>query len=201
MIQTISNDSTHSATFAVDAPLKQAAHVEVQQKRSVAFDEDNNQYYDNTSRCAEDCAATWFTSADYREFRQTYREQTNQAAASSNFKAIRDLYLTCTTVNFILEDASELGHAAAKVQAAAQSMTSFDLIGMESNLCAAVKKDMRKKRESIQDVVFDIQLECDRGLWENVEEMQTELYESCINYTQACGLFAQLIAQMQAQME
>ena len=56
-----------------------------------------------------------------------------------------------------------------------------------------IKEEARARRESIQDVVYDIQNEHDHGLLAD-DETCTELRECCLNYSQAFCLLAQLQA-------
>ena len=73
----------------------------------------------------------------------------------------------------------------------------LNLIGLEFKVATDIRKDALQRRQAIQDAVYDIQSECDRGLW-SVQDAQEELRESCLHYTQTMNLFAQLLAKAQS---
>ena len=124
------------------------------------------------------------------------------------------------------------------------------LLGLESVVLTEIKQDLLERRDSILQVVAEIQDEQDQGLWEPLHEERsvteeddeedatsvsttlsssgqsvsslfsfcssssdgstmntttatdeylTELRDSCLNYSQACNLFAQLLARVQLQ--
>lgn len=214
--RTIDDNSVHS-TIAVnvnktgihEAAKETESFREVRrERRSVRINEDANEYYDNHMRCVEDCSETWFDRSDYEEFRASRRSVIQQAlndqkwgedpAKLSFFHTLRTLYMATRSVDYILNNVHDA--LTSKQQAQIQQLYSQDqyleLIGLEYQVCVDMKKDAHAQRDEIQDVVYDIQVETLKGLWSEVEA-QTELRDSCLNFSQAAGLFAQLLAQAQ----
>eukprot|EP00522_Entomoneis_paludosa_P008233 CAMPEP_0172455398 /NCGR_PEP_ID=MMETSP1065-20121228/12048_1 /TAXON_ID=265537 /ORGANISM="Amphiprora paludosa, Strain CCMP125" /LENGTH=214 /DNA_ID=CAMNT_0013207859 /DNA_START=65 /DNA_END=709 /DNA_ORIENTATION=+ len=203
----LSNDSTHSTIAIHDAikkpfyvPSSSASKSNRRRRRGVCFDEDRNEYYTNENRQAQDCHETWYTKEDYLEFRTILRakihETINNEQKDLSFQvAIRNMYLLASKVDFILDDASKLlqEENASQLAELYASEEHMDLIGMEYNVVFSIKQDVRKKREEIQDICYDVQGEYDRGLW-TLPDMQREMQESCHAVSQSCGLFAQLLA-------
>eukprot|EP00522_Entomoneis_paludosa_P011947 CAMPEP_0172439898 /NCGR_PEP_ID=MMETSP1065-20121228/739_1 /TAXON_ID=265537 /ORGANISM="Amphiprora paludosa, Strain CCMP125" /LENGTH=175 /DNA_ID=CAMNT_0013188657 /DNA_START=209 /DNA_END=733 /DNA_ORIENTATION=- len=168
-----SNHSTHS-TFAVEQPLKQPLHVSAPQctsRRTVCFDEDSNEYFDNTTgRAAEDCHETWYTKEDYQQFRSNVRANIRQAQQNQDstfFKSIQNLYMASRQVTYVLEDATDLlsEKLQAKLAQLYVSEDNMDMIGMEYHVVAAIKQDVRQQRQDIQVAVYEIQQEFDQGAW------------------------------------
>ncbi|KAL7559797.1 hypothetical protein ACA910_019797 [Epithemia clementina (nom. ined.)] len=70
----------------------------------------------------------------------------------------------------------------------------LDLIGMELYVDCLTRSDVKERRESIQEVVYDIQNEYKAGLLIDRKAYEVELRDSCLNFSQASGLFAILKA-------
>eukprot|EP00523_Entomoneis_sp_CCMP467_P005918 CAMPEP_0168734044 /NCGR_PEP_ID=MMETSP0724-20121128/8607_1 /TAXON_ID=265536 /ORGANISM="Amphiprora sp., Strain CCMP467" /LENGTH=226 /DNA_ID=CAMNT_0008781129 /DNA_START=186 /DNA_END=866 /DNA_ORIENTATION=- len=221
----ITNDSTHSTIAAVDAPLKEPKFPSFESltgrdgKRHVVFDEDCNEYFEDCRDAScweadgkEEC---WYSKKDYQEFRAELRETVyscieEQRVGNDDSKnrpfyaAVRQLYLTCRRVDYILHDASLLINEKNRHFQSEQDLArifdseeAMELIGMEEQIITSIKQDLRQQRDAVQDVVYDIQCEYNRGLW-SLTEMAVEMQESCLNHSQSSGLFAQLMARAQA---
>mmetsp|Transcript_12246 Transcript_12246/g.16018 ORF Transcript_12246/g.16018 Transcript_12246/m.16018 type:complete len:216 (-) Transcript_12246:80-727(-) len=203
-------DNSNHSTFAVaHATVNKPQPLHLDKKsRAIAFDEDANEYFDNTMRCFEDCAETWFEKKDYNNFRvnrretiqkalneQKCKEQTSVSNASFS-KVIRALYTATSSVAYVLNDVSQALSDKQKEQISqlyGNDESLLELIGLEYQVVVEIKKEAQTKREDLQDVVYDVQLEHKRGMWNDVE-VQDELRDSCLNFTQSSGLFAQLLA-------
>ena len=72
-------------------------------------------------------------------------------------------------------------------------MSNIELIGLEYFAVHSITKDAKGRREFLQDIVFEIQQECNRS----GEDAAEELRESCRNITHTSRLFAQYMAQGQ----
>eukprot|EP00522_Entomoneis_paludosa_P016696 CAMPEP_0172456132 /NCGR_PEP_ID=MMETSP1065-20121228/14216_1 /TAXON_ID=265537 /ORGANISM="Amphiprora paludosa, Strain CCMP125" /LENGTH=207 /DNA_ID=CAMNT_0013208821 /DNA_START=18 /DNA_END=641 /DNA_ORIENTATION=+ len=202
----LTNDSNHSvsSTVTVDAPYKQPVSVPIAKpqtpSRKVQFNECRNEYFASSTRVAEDCHQTWFTAQDYQEFRATARQAVLDHEQNSFCTILEQVFESVRSVDFVVEEeASTLLTPQLQEQLSQlfKSQEALELIGLESYVAASVKQHTCLRREQIQDVVYDIQSEYLQGLW-SMEELEEELMESCLNYSQAACLFAQLLAQAQA---
>mmetsp|Transcript_13457 Transcript_13457/g.17547 ORF Transcript_13457/g.17547 Transcript_13457/m.17547 type:complete len:215 (+) Transcript_13457:102-746(+) len=207
----LANDSNHS-TIAVDTSTKQSSNILVSlpesQSRSckVRFDECQNEYFANDQRTGEECRTTWYHSEDYQQLRSNARElvlKANDRCSMTLGVDLKEIYEHVCHVDFLLEDASEILTPALEkkiteifIKSSESSTEMLDLIGLESYVAAGIKKSCAQKREQIQDAVYDIQCEFEHGLWTK-NEVEDELRESCLNFSQAACLFAQLLAKAQ----
>lgn len=207
------DNSTHSAssTFNAKDATKTPLHLlPPKGSRRVIFNEDLNQYHDNTIRCEEDCHETWYKTQDYQEFRSNKRKTLHEwqskyelnTNCSRFFHLLRDLYEQTKQVDYILDDVSELLNQKqfkqfkelAKLYAKSEEI--YGYIGMEHRLVDSIERDIGQRKYDILKTVYEIQ--CEQridGLWENCdEEMQIEMRESCLHYSQCNVLFSQMIA-------
>jgi F0F1-type ATP synthase delta subunit len=146
----LTNDSTHS-TFAVDAAIKQptfSAPAKSSAIRRVCFDEDSNEYLDNTTRVAEECHETWYAKEDYKQFRAQVREKVQESlneqenGNSAIYTSIRNLYMSACNVDYMLEDASQLLNHQQQKQLAEiySSEHAADLVGMEYHVFLTLRR-------------------------------------------------------------
>jgi hypothetical protein len=206
MIPTI-DDSTHSvaSTFTVEVPIKECVSLSSKAQspsRKVRFNECRNQYFASTERAAEDCRETWYTAKDYKQFRSNVRRVSNgenDDAKYSFSNAMEEIYEAVCAVDFIIDDATDLFTPELErklVQLFKSSDNCLDFLGLEYKIVVPVRKDRKNRRENLQDVVREIQTECDCGLWSE-EEVDNELRDSCLKFSQTACLFSQLLAKAQ----
>eukprot|EP00527_Entomoneis_sp_CCMP2396_P003635 CAMPEP_0198154672 /NCGR_PEP_ID=MMETSP1443-20131203/68727_1 /TAXON_ID=186043 /ORGANISM="Entomoneis sp., Strain CCMP2396" /LENGTH=292 /DNA_ID=CAMNT_0043821369 /DNA_START=76 /DNA_END=954 /DNA_ORIENTATION=- len=209
------DDSTHS-TFAAgrqSSPSKEYPYLQPKSPTLIWFEEDDNEYYDNEEVHAEDCAELWYTRDDYANFRANMREQIRVAleeqqrtitdeGKTSFFQVLKTLFIATSNVDYILTNVSEALTEAQEKQISHLyncDECRIDLIGLEHHVVDAIKKDKRIHREAIQDVVYEIQLEHNKGLWSDVEatsnvdyiltnvsEALTEAQEKQISHLYSC---------------
>jgi hypothetical protein len=200
MIPTI-DDSTHSvaSTFTVEVPIKEYISLSSKAQspsRKVRFNERRNQHFASSERAAEDCQKNWYTSKDYKQFRSNVRRVVSNDKFSN---AIEEIYEAACAVDFICDDATDLLTPELEqklVQLFKSSDNSLDFLGVEHKDAVLVKKDAANRRVNLQDVVREIQTEFDCGLW-GEEEVDEELRDSCLNFSQIACLFPQLLAKAQ----
>ena len=215
-IQT-SDASLHSTgstmtTSLVGAECKSSSHDCTIQKR-VRFDERYNQIFVNHGRYAEDCHETWYDEDDYDDMRaynrfvmaHFQRQEPNERPQEEDAKnmlpnqatILRSLFYVVTSIRYEVGDVTSILSPALSNQLTAlytgSSNAAMELIGLELHVDKRLKQEAQARREAIQEVVYDVQKEYDRGLWTD-EELQRELRDCCLNHSQAFGLFAQLQA-------
>jgi hypothetical protein len=205
----LTNDSQHS-TVSVQEPIKQplssldGAKSQSPSTKRVHFNESSNMTHSNKQRCAEDCHETWCTRQEYKQFRSESKDiifsvsmmedEKDQDSFSGVLKAI---FEAVTDIDVVLEDASPIALDLEQKLAALYTVAGdLDLIGLEFNIAGFIKSESKKRRFALQEVVAEIQGEYEQGLWSEAEVAQ-EYRESCCNYSQACCLFAQLLAKAQ----
>ena len=206
----LTNDSQHSvsSTFSVEQqqqePKNQCSPLHLNRPRSVvSFDEDSNEYFSSDARAAEDCHETWFTDEDYSQFRSHTRRIIVEAVSDNEMlpfcKVLYNLYDSSRQVDFVLSNAADALTLDQEddIQCLYDDEKYLNLIGLELRVATAIRKDALQRRKAVQDAVYDIQSECDRGLWSE-QDAQEELRESCLHYTQTMNLFAQLLAKAQS---
>jgi hypothetical protein len=203
------NDSQHS-TVSAQEPLKQSlspvgsATCQSPNTKRVHVNESANVAFSNTQRCAEDCHETWYARQDYKDFRAECKDiifsvsmiedESDQDSFSGILKA---LFEAVSDINVVFEDASSIAHGLEQKLAALYTVAGeMDLIGLEFNIAGFIQSESKQRRIALQEVVAEIQGEHDQGLWSDAEVAQ-EYCESCCNYSQACCLFAQLLAKAQ----
>lgn len=208
MIPTNDN-SNHSdnSTVTVGEWNKRPIHLtKTELSHRVRFGEDLNEYFDNTLLCAEDFQGAWYDEDDYNKFRddvresvETWRTEKNNKDCLSAIKAIRALYAEASKVDYILNEVSNpitSKHIKKLSKLISNDKGMGDAVGLEKKLVASIKADLYERRCAVQDVVHDIQSEKCHGLWDD-DEMQAEIRESCLNYSQCSLLFSQLLASAQ----
>ena len=208
----LTDDSTHS-TFTRNGTKKLLQRVpDTSPRRSgpttlVQFNEDANEYYENYGTCAEDCVYNWYAREDYVVFRHNMRETIQQALLEQEhcdghfFRVLRTLFVATRNVDYILNDVSEALTEQQEEQICQlyhmePEENRIELLGLEYQVVDDIRKESRAQRDELQDVVYDVQVEYSKGMWTK-EEVSEELRESCISFTQASHLFAQLLAKAQ----
>ncbi|KAL7569594.1 hypothetical protein ACA910_009564 [Epithemia clementina (nom. ined.)] len=174
----------------------------------------NNNYYD--------CYDTWYSASEYRAIQAQVKrvlldakkslkreEQENSRRrhggdASINTKSIlRELMDLTSQVNYGLRSVSKL--VTPSVHQKLELLYQYELqndqyedswIGLESFLQPYLQEEALQRMESINEVVSDIQAEYNYHLWSDAE-VETELCDSCRNFSQALGLLAQFLAMAQ----
>uniref|UniRef100_A0A7S2Y846 Uncharacterized protein n=1 Tax=Entomoneis paludosa TaxID=265537 RepID=A0A7S2Y846_9STRA len=181
-------NASWSSSFTVDNDDKKLAfefEEEPTPRRSVRFEEAQNEYFSDNERVAEECAETWYASEDYAEFKADV--QSNIQAASSSFS---------NTVESIYQATTKDGALTAEQES--QLMTALsnnmELIGLENYVVRSIAKASRSRREFLQDVVADIIDEADED-----DEVAEELRDSCYSISRVACLFSQYMAQAQQQ--
>ncbi|KAL7558341.1 hypothetical protein ACA910_000141 [Epithemia clementina (nom. ined.)] len=76
------------------------------------------------------------------------------------------------------------------------SSSSSCLIGLEFWMNSALSQELFQRRETLQEIVSDIQAEYHAGCWSDAQ-VRVELRDSCRSVSQAFCLLAQLLAQAQ----
>lgn len=185
-----------------------------EKRKRVRFDESRNQSYANQERGAEDCHETWYSKQEYNQLRsntakavEALRKRNNQMQNDQQEMPIRDIIEALldlvASVNHIVEDASSIMNAEIEPLLSQlyrvrddndDEYSSLDLIGIEMYLENRVRREAKERREAIQDVVYDVQKEYRSGLLDR-NGIDDELRESCLYFSQASSLFAQIQAQ------
>mmetsp|Transcript_16758 Transcript_16758/g.21858 ORF Transcript_16758/g.21858 Transcript_16758/m.21858 type:complete len:214 (+) Transcript_16758:257-898(+) len=206
------SDSCHS-TIAVDSraiktslSVAQPKKSPVKAQRKVRFNECRHQYFADSRISVEDddegSTTTWYASTDYGQFRSNAQDVILGALALKDSRSfvstIEHVYDQVCQLDYILEDVHEILSSELEQQTNQLFLdNNMDLIGLENYVATAIKKSCQQKREHIQDAVHDIQSEFEQGLW-GVDEVDEELRDSCLKFSQPTCLFAQLLAKGQA---
>jgi hypothetical protein len=208
----LTNHSDHSATFKTDDSIKQPISPIVRRRslsscRRVSFNERRNKFYTNTNKITvEELHVTWYTNEEYLQFRSgvrklvgnTLKEAENDYSRKVFLNVLEELYKAVGSVDFVLHDAMVILTPAQKhnLYQLFNSNENLNLIGLDYHISESLKKDAVQRREEIQDVVCTIQSEYDSGIWNEVQVVD-ELRDSCLNFSQAACLFAQMVAKAQ----
>ncbi|KAL7560980.1 hypothetical protein ACA910_006386 [Epithemia clementina (nom. ined.)] len=211
----LTNDSEHStcSTFAAKEGLHKPLHHQeecttIRRRRTtkrVQIDESFNQSFANEERVAEECRESWYIKTDFQnmraELQSTIQElrQKDKKAQSQVSRILKALLDLVTSVDYVVLDPfsivdAEMQHMLSQLYTSGED--SFDLIGLEMYVESQLRQTVKEHREFIQDVVYDIQKENEAGLLSQ-EEVHFELRESCLNYSQAFALLAQIKASAQ----
>ena len=201
------NDSSNS-TVPVDdvspSSSKRIGERSITVEKSVRFNECQNQYFANSVRCAEDCPESWYEKVDYTLFKEDARDIVLDLMEDEDLvRLLEDLYRVCCQVDFVLEDASDLisskdtSRLLKKLSKVYNTNTSnlldLHLHGLEYHVACSIQQACSERNEKIQDIVQDVQVEQEHGLW-TPGEMEEELRDSCLLFSQPSALFAQLLA-------
>ena len=220
----LTSDSNGCSTVSAEVP-RQMKHSVVeldvsttsfqQRKRTkrVHFNERRNQSYTNEQRVAEDCHETWYSDDDYFMMRSETRDcierlrrmdqeidDDQDYTLSDILRAMLDMVCSITQVvddaRCLLNDETE------RVFSLLYSSNNncIDLIGNELYLQSRWRSESKARRDSILDVVYDIQNEYTAGILTE-DKIEEELRESCLYYSQAMVLLAQLQAQAQLSID
>ncbi|KAL7560984.1 hypothetical protein ACA910_006389 [Epithemia clementina (nom. ined.)] len=124
------------------------------------------------------------------------KDKSMQGQFSHTLQSLFDLV---SKVDFVVEDPSSIVSPEMQ-QMLSQLYTkgddSFDLIGLEMHAESRLRRTAKEHREYIQEVVYDVQKEYQEGLLDE-EQVHFELRNSCLNYSQAFALLAQIKASAQ----
>ena len=180
----------------------------------VHFNEHQNQYYEDTkhnSTSDVDChQETWYSNYDYKKMRcdmqrvlcEAHQEMFAAPWTCTSFsETLSTLLEHATSVKFVVDDVDriltkETRQSIKTLYQPHNATERLEWIGLEYQLAKMLMKEAHVRRESIQEIVGDIQAEYHLGLW-NQAEYSNELQESCRTFTQAMGLLAQMLAQAQ----
>ncbi|KAL7560983.1 hypothetical protein ACA910_006388 [Epithemia clementina (nom. ined.)] len=212
----LTNDSEHSArsTFAADEGIHKPLHEQQcvafasQRRRKtkrVLFDESRNRSFVNVEKVAEDCRESWYTKADFQAMRAEMQSaiqelrRKDKKMHSQVSQTLQALLKLVSSVDYVVEDPSSIVSAEMQQmlsQLYTEGEDSFALIGLEMHMESKLRRTTKEHREYIQEVVYDIQQEHEAGLLSQ-DEFHHELRDSCLNYSQAFGLLAQIKARAQ----
>ena len=202
------DDSVHISTYdvadqkAVEEPL----HIRLNSRsRSVRFVEDENEYFDDSfPRTERECAICWYTNDDTEVFKASLQALLRKAQNEDKkknlnmMKVIKSYYTQCSSLDYEVEDVDEILSAedVAILASLFRSSRRSAFLGLEFYFVPSLKKEAQKKREKLQDTVLDVQLEHEQGILSDSEYLE-ELRDSCMVYSQASCLFAQILAKAQ----
>ncbi|KAL7559798.1 hypothetical protein ACA910_019797 [Epithemia clementina (nom. ined.)] len=191
---------------------KQRQEPSRKRSRKVHFDESQNKTYATKDRTAEEYRATWYSKQEYTQIRANFRksiqkmkqqQEEQQSAGDLSFQDIHQaLFDVVASVDHVVEDPMSIMTSEVKKMMSLLYKCSdhgvecscLDLIGMELYVDCLTRSDVKERRESIQEVVYDIQNEYKAGLLIDRKAYEVELRDSCLNFSQASGLFAILKA-------
>uniref|UniRef100_A0A7S2Y368 Uncharacterized protein n=1 Tax=Entomoneis paludosa TaxID=265537 RepID=A0A7S2Y368_9STRA len=205
---TFPSDSTHS-TIAVDQAVKQPLHVTAAAapRRTVCFDEDSNEYFDNTAQTAEDCHETWYSRDDFHQFRLDNQEtihvsmddQNDAASPHAEFYTVLQQVFSATRKAKNCRTATEVLsiELTSQLNKLYTSDFAMNMIGMEAQVLFNIKRTLRQQRMGWQDEVYDIQMNYEFADYDMKETMTQEMADASLVYTQSGVWFAQLLAQAQ----
>lgn len=172
-------------------------------EKSVRFNECQNQYFANSVRCEEECPESWYEKVDYTLFKEEAREIVLDLMEDTDLiHLLEDIYRVCSQVDFVLEDASDLIQnkdtsrllkKLSKVYSSSSREHDLHLHGLEYHVACSIKQVCNERNDKIQDTVQDIQVEQEHGLW-TPGELEEEMRDSCLLFSQPSCLFAQLLA-------
>ncbi|KAL7559799.1 hypothetical protein ACA910_019798 [Epithemia clementina (nom. ined.)] len=180
--------------------------------RRVHFNESQNQSYANKDRTAEECRATWYSKQEFIHIRADVtasiqklkqRQEEQQKSGDLSFQDIQQaLFDVVASVDYVVEDPMSIMTSEVKKMMSllykysdhGDECSSLDLIGLELYVDGRARCDVKERRESIQEVVYDVQNEYKAGLLSDPQAYEVELRDSCFNFSQASGLFAMLKA-------
>jgi hypothetical protein len=201
----LSNSDSCVSNIAISLSVAQHQKSPAKAQRKVRFNGCRNQHFADSQISVEgddeDSTTTWYASADYGQFRSNAHGVVMAALAlkdgRSFVKTIKHVYDQVCKLDYVLEDAYEMMNSELEQQIKQLFLdNNIDLIGLECYVSSAIKKKYQQRREKIQDAVYDVQSEFEQGLWE-VDEVDEELRDSCLNFSQSACLFAQLVAKGQ----
>mmetsp|Transcript_14680 Transcript_14680/g.30295 ORF Transcript_14680/g.30295 Transcript_14680/m.30295 type:complete len:244 (-) Transcript_14680:48-779(-) len=188
-------------------------------KKQVSFDLDENEYICNHQKQSsqhetKDPFDTWYTYEEMQQFRSDSQAIIQQALQEQEDKKkpprqranlyafLLELYRLARQEDHMLVNAMDLLASNKRQVRQLQKLYHtkderiLELMGLETQIVLTLKKDVKFVRQSVQTVVADIQEECQKGLWSpHSKALAQEFRDSCLNYTQAPGLWAQLMAQ------
>lgn len=181
-------------------------------KKSVKFDLDANEAYDNEVMCKEECEFLWYESADYKYFRRSHKSNAKQIVKENNssrnlslvfsYKKVIDriFRLCCGSVsefdtfqNLLLSSSI----ATADCQHLSQWLALDDSIhmGLEKFSVPIIAKERSYTRYEVVDAVLDTQE--DYSLF-SFDERAEIIRKTSETISRPGRLFAQAIAQAQA---
>lgn len=171
------------------------------------FDDIRNKSFVDSDRVADDWHETWYTKNDYNRMRKDVLDAAQQLRTRNRGMKQRQEYsffdileaLSKLSGDFAVEDASSIQNAETRKvlsQLYARGQNPVDVVGLESYLDIRLLGAVKEHRACIHDVVNELQEERRAGILSD-EESLSELRESCLHYSQAFGLLAQLLATAQ----
>ncbi|KAL7559791.1 hypothetical protein ACA910_019791 [Epithemia clementina (nom. ined.)] len=174
-------------------------------KKRVRIDESQNQQHVIHKRAFADMRETWYTNEEYELMRSRFykaildfKKRSSHQDEMSYSNILRALFELVASVEYIVDDPKSILNDDIQRKLAllyTQEEMSIELIGLESYVVSRVRREARERRDAVQEVVFDVQNEYNAGLLDD-DDFSNELRDSCLNFSQACGLFAQLQAQV-----
>ena len=165
------------------------------QRPCARINEQLNQCYEDSERCAEDCIDTWYQPQDFARFKADRKNSLSQFNEESLQQHLFDVYQTLCKVDFVCSECSPLWTASQENELR-KLIHEQEVVGLEYLLVSNIRQDALDRREAIQDIVDEIQTEHTCGLWTDFEA-QHELRECCATYTQVSALFSQMVAKAQ----
>ena len=133
--------------------------------RKVHFEESCNEFHGDKHGSPEDCPETWYTPEEYAHFKSDAQRLVRKVLLGNDdemnsFSAIlHDVYKTACEVDSESNCSAAMLSRKEMDRLAGIYMDNLELIGLEYYAVRAITKDVRGRREFLQDIVLDVQEE------------------------------------------
>jgi len=143
---------------------KSASSSSLSSLKSVAFDLDSNEEYDNVGWCFEDCADSWYARGDYAAFRSSTKVEARRAYRSPDHvsyeRAVSHAYDCCRDRGSVIEPPHGVvlsdDEKAQLWRFAGEGPTCRT--GLEKWLVPSVRRQMSSRKADVVDAVLALQM-------------------------------------------
>lgn len=215
-----SDDSSVSSTIAV-ACFSQGKHPQLaappsshshSNKKTVRFNEGDNEVYDNTTVCKEDCRDLWYQAPDYKHFKAVTKylareicqwEQLNRSSPYSYHRVLKRTYKACVTCPFETTCVQSVMTATEEKRLREWMQVSTSRLGLERQAIRDIAIDRSFRRQEIVDTVMELQDEvaARQGTAVDAHAQAEIMRRACEEISRTSRLFARCLAQGQTKQQ
>lgn len=206
-VETDSDDSSTSSTIAINSLLKAEYPLHYQQsasnnkKKTVRFNENGNERYNNTQLCKEDCKASWYTAHEYSHWKSSTKFLAGEIAR--NEKRLKSVNCYKRVLERTYEASS--GSSSCSILTTQENEKQLEQwmrvttcrLGLERLAIRSIAIDRYQRRADIVDTVLELQEEMNRNSSNITTQSSAEaeiLRQASEEISQTSRLFARHLA-------
>jgi hypothetical protein len=205
-VETDSDDSSTSSTIAINSLLKAEYPLHCQQsasnnkKKTVRFNENGNERYNNTQLCKEDCNDSWYSAQEYSHFKSSTKFLAREIARNEKRQKSVNCYKRVLERTYEASSGSSssiLTTQEDEKQLEQWMRVTTCRLGLERLAIRSIAIDRSQRRADIVDTVLELQEGMNRNSSNSTKQSSAEaeiLRQASEEISRTSRLFARHLA-------